>query len=271
MKDAEVVVWEMRQSQRPPISVDVHAHWGPPGYTNAQKDFRSGPGARRSLAEQLADNLKYMDERSVQAVIFTLGGNKPWSWLSGAEAAREVTLINDAGFEANKAYPNRIYLGAEIPAFDPELSLKEVNRVAGHPAVKGLGLPTSMINKDYVFEPAFEPVLARCEELGYPLMFHPLDGEVHEYGGTQSRIGQPLTEDTFIYNTLGFPWDTSTVAALFIVTGTLDRHPNLQVCYPMPADLSPILPVASSMASSAGSFRSSALSGTTCGSSTTTR
>jgi len=168
----------------------------------------------------------------VQSVIFTVSGRKPWSWLSPAEAAREAALVNDAGLEAHKAFPDRIFLGAEIPALDPALSLKEVNRIAGHPAVKGLGLPLSMMNKDYVFDPAFEPVLARCEQLGYPLLFHPLDGEVHEYGGTQSRIGQPLTEDTFIYNTLGFPWDTSTVAALFIVTGTLDRHPNLQVVLP---------------------------------------
>jgi hypothetical protein len=71
-------------------------------------------------------------------------------------------LVNDSSFEANKAYPNRIFLGAEIPALDPELSLKEVNRVAGHPAVKGLALPLSMLNKDYVFDPAFEPVLARA-------------------------------------------------------------------------------------------------------------
>jgi aminocarboxymuconate-semialdehyde decarboxylase len=55
---------------------------------------------------------------------------------------------------------------------------------------------------------------------------------VNESGGTQSRIGQPLTEDSFIYNTLGFPWDTSTVAALLIVTGTLDKYPNLQVVLP---------------------------------------
>jgi aminocarboxymuconate-semialdehyde decarboxylase len=125
-----------------------------------------------------------------------------------------------------------MFLGAEIPAFDPALSLKEVNRIAGNPAVKGIALPTSMINKDYVFEPAFEPVLARCAELGYPLLFHPLDGEVHEYGGTQTRIDSPLTEDTFIYNTLGFPWDTATVASLFIVTGLLDKYPNLQVVLP---------------------------------------
>jgi aminocarboxymuconate-semialdehyde decarboxylase len=231
-KDAETVVWEMRQSQRPAISVDVHAHWDPPSFDDAQNEVGGFRGARQSLSQQLADNIKWMDERSVQAVIFTVSGRKPWYWLSPAEAAREAALVNDAGFEANKLYPKRIFLGAEIPALDPELSLKELNRVAGNPAVKGLALPTSMLNKDYVFEPAFESVLARAAELGYPLLFHPLDGEVHEYGGTQSRIGQPLTEDTFIYNTLGFPWDTSTVAALFIVTGILDKYPNLQVVLP---------------------------------------
>ena len=232
VKDAETVIWEMRQSQRPPISVDVHCHWSPPGYTNAMKEAGEGGGAHRSLAEELADNIKWMDERSVKTVIWTVSGRKPWSWLSPAEAAKDAALVNDAGFEAHKMYPDRMFLGAEIPAYDPVLSLKEVNRVAGHPAVKGIALPNSMIDKDYVFEPAFEPVLARCEELGYPLLFHPLDGEVHEFGGTQTRIDQPLTEDTFIYNTLGFPWDTATVGALFIVTGTLDRYPKLQVVLP---------------------------------------
>ena len=232
VKDAETVVWEMRQSQRPAISIDVHCHWSPPTFSNAMKEDGEGGGTRRTLAEELADNIKWMDERSVKTAIWTVSGRKPWYWLSPAESAKQAALVNDAGFEANKMYPDRMFLGAEIPALDPALSLKELNRVAGHPAVKGLALPTSMLNKDYVFDPAFEPVLARCAELGYPLLFHPLDGEVHEYGGTQSRIGQPLTEDTFIYNTLGFPWDTSTVAALFIVTGTLDRHPNLQVVLP---------------------------------------
>lgn len=232
VKDAENVVWEMRQAQRPAISVDVHAHWDPPAFDDAQKEVGGFRGAHQTLTQQLADNIKWMDERSVQAVIFTVSGRKPWYWLSPAEAAREAALVNDAGFEAYKLYPKRIFLGAEIPALDPDLSLKELNRVAGNPAVKGLALPTSMLNKDYVFEPAFEPVLARAAELGYPLLFHPLDGEVHEYGGTQSRIGEPLTEDTFIYNTLGFPWDTATVASLFIVTGILDKYPNLQVVLP---------------------------------------
>ena len=51
---------------------------------------------------------------------------------------------------------------------------KELNRVAGNPAVKGLALPNSMLNKDYVFEPAFEPA---C----------PSSAARHVYGSTRWR------------------------------------------------------------------------------------
>jgi len=232
MKDAEEVFWELPQRDRPPISVDVHAHWSAPRYVNAQAEVGRGSPTERSLMDQLNNNIQWMDERAMQAVIWTQGGRKPWWWLSPAEAARQAALMNDAGIEAHQAFPERMFLGAEIPARDPELSLKEVNRVAGAPGVKGLALPLSLTAQDYIFDPAFEPVLARAEELGWPLLFHPLDYTVNDYGGTQSRIGRPLTDDTFIYNTLGFPWDTATVAAKLITYGTLDKFPKLQAVLP---------------------------------------
>ena len=231
-QDAEKVIWESPQAKRPNISIDVHAHWSPEPYTKALRQIRRGGGnddAVKPLMADLETKIKMMDEKSVQTLILTQGGGMPWSWVSPEESAHLVTLLNDAGLEAHKAFPDRFVLGAEIPAMDPGLALKEVDRMAGKPGVVGLHLPTTMVAKDYIFDPAFAPVLARAEKLGWPLLLHPLDGAVHEYGGTQSRIGEPLTSDTFIYNTLGFPMDTGTTAALFIVTGTLDKYPNLQV------------------------------------------
>ena len=190
-QDAEKVIWESPQSKRPNISVDVHAHWSPPSFANAQKEVGGGRGSTRSLMDELNDNIKWMDEKSVQTLILTHGGGMPWSWLSPEESAHLVTLSNDAGLEAHKAFPDRFVLGAEIPAMDPALALKEVNRMAGKPGVVGLHLPPTMIFKDYIFDPAFAPVLARAEQLRWPLLLHPLDGAVHEYGGTQSRFGQP--------------------------------------------------------------------------------
>src|ERR1700760_2067566 len=51
-KDAENVVGEMRQTQRPPISVHVHAHCDPPAFDDAQKEAGGFRGARQNLSQQ---------------------------------------------------------------------------------------------------------------------------------------------------------------------------------------------------------------------------
>ncbi|PYR31927.1 MAG: hypothetical protein DMF92_03855, partial [Acidobacteria bacterium] len=122
------------QAKRPNISIDVHAHWSPEPYTKALRQIRRGGGnddAVKPLMADLETKIKMMDEKSVQTLILTQGGGMPWSWVSPEESAHLVTLLNDAGLEAHKAFPDRFVLGAEIPAMDPGLALKEVDRMAG--------------------------------------------------------------------------------------------------------------------------------------------
>jgi aminocarboxymuconate-semialdehyde decarboxylase len=88
-------------------------------------------------------------------------------------------------------------------------------------------LPNSIEGRDYIFEPQYLPLLARCEELGYPLLFHPLDGVENHYAGPE-RLGGP----SFIYNSLGFPFETATTATKFILKGLLDRFPKLDIVLP---------------------------------------
>jgi aminocarboxymuconate-semialdehyde decarboxylase len=83
-----------------------------------------------------------------------------------------------------------------------------------------------------LFEPAYVPLLARCEELGYPLIFHPLDGEINYYGGPETRVGDPLSVSAATNNWVGFTCETATTAAKFIVSGTLDKFPKLEIVLP---------------------------------------
>jgi predicted TIM-barrel fold metal-dependent hydrolase len=92
-------------------------------------------------------------------------------------------------------------------------------------------LPNSLAGRDYIFEPEYEPILARCEELGYPLLFHPLVGDENIYGGRE-RLGNPLAKSANIHNTLGVNFESATTAAKFIITGTLDKFPKLEVVLP---------------------------------------
>ncbi len=207
-------------------SIDIHSHWVPESYAKAVAQLRpSTPPSTNPLEHDLEKRRQWMDQHGVQMVVLTLSGGMPWQWASPADGAHLAQVINDAGMEAHAKFPDRFMAGIEIPVRDPQMCLKELNRVAGKPGMRAVHLPNSFEGRDYLFEPAYEPVLARCEELGYPLLFHPLDGEDNIYAGKE-RLGNALGQSANINNTLGFPFESATTAAKFIITGTLDKFPN---------------------------------------------
>jgi aminocarboxymuconate-semialdehyde decarboxylase len=163
----------------------------------------------------------------VQAHVLTLSGSMPWGWAKPDEAVRLARMVNDAGMAAHAENPDRFLIGAAIPIRDAAAALAELNRVAGKPGIRAVGLPNSLDGKDYLFLPEYAPLLARCEELGYPLLFHPVDYSPHHYAEPERLEGPNL-----LYNTLGFPFETATTAAKFIFTGTLDKYPKLEIVLP---------------------------------------
>jgi aminocarboxymuconate-semialdehyde decarboxylase len=175
----------------------------------------------------LEKRMAWMDERGVKTHVLTLSGAMPWQWASQDQANRLARLVNDAAIEAHQAFPDRFVAGIAMPMRDPNAALRELDRVAGKPGIRAVHLPNSVEGHDYIFEPAYLPILARCEELGLPLLFHPLDGVENHYGGRE-RLGGA----TFFYNTLGFPFETATTAAKFIATGLLDKFPKLDIVLP---------------------------------------
>jgi aminocarboxymuconate-semialdehyde decarboxylase len=213
-------------------SIDIHSHWMPEIYAKALNQLRPGIAASTNPLEyDLEKRRQWMDQHGVRMVTLTLSGGMPWQWASPADGAHLAQIINDAAVEAHAKFPDRFIAGIEIPVRDPQMCLKELNRMAGKPGMRAVHLPNSFEGRDYLFEPAYEPVLARCEELGYPLLFHPLDGEDNIYAG-KDRLGNPLALSANINNTLGFTFESATTAAKFIITGTLDKFPNLDIVLP---------------------------------------
>jgi len=210
-------------------SIDAHSHWTPESYLKimAQLGRPAASGPLSPLMSDLEKRMKWMDERGVQMHVLTLSGNMPWQWASQDAAIRLARAVNDAAIDAHKAFPDRFVAGVAMPMRDPAAALKELDRVAGQPGMRAVHLPNSVEGRDYIFEPEYLPILARCEELGYPLLFHPLDGVENHYGGRE-RLAGP----TFMYNTLGFPFDTATTATKFIFSGLLDRFPKLEIVLP---------------------------------------
>jgi aminocarboxymuconate-semialdehyde decarboxylase len=208
-------------------AIDMHAHWTPEAYAKVMADLGRptvANGQLNPLMYDLQKRVDWMDQRKIQTHVLTLSGNMPWWWASPGDAMRLAQVTNDAGLEAHARYPDRFLIGIAVPAKQPDAALTELKRMAGKPGVKAVGLPNSMNGQDYLFAPEYEPFLAACEELGYPLLFHPLDFPPNYYGGPE-RLAGP----TFLYNTLGFPTEHANTAEKFIVSGTLDRHPRLKI------------------------------------------
>jgi aminocarboxymuconate-semialdehyde decarboxylase len=227
-----------------PVSIDMHTHWAPEAYTKILSKMRRGgnPVSGNPLNYDLDKRRQWMDDHGVQMHVLTLNGGMPWQWIPMDVGATVARIVNDAAIEAHKRYPDRFVAGIEVSIRSPELALRELNRVAGNPAMRAVHLPNSMEGNDYLFEERYGPFLARCEELGYPLLFHPLDGDENIYGGAEdSRIAVPRAREANLNNTLGFPFEHGTTAVKFIITGTLDKYPKLQIVLPHSGGIFPYI------------------------------
>ena len=210
-------------------SIDAHAHWTPEPYVK-ELGALGRPAWGTTMVPQMYDlpaRMAWMDERNVKMHVLSLSGQAPWQWASQEEADKLARVVNDSAIEAHKAYPDRFVAAIAIPMRDAKAALRELDRVAGQPGLRAIHLPNSVECHDFIFEPQYEPLVARCEELGYPILFHPLDGVANHNGGPERLAGE-----SFIYNTLGFPFETATTAAKFIVSGLLDKYPKLDILLP---------------------------------------
>ena len=97
-----------------------------------------------------------------------------------------------------------------LPMQAPELALKELERAAKLPGMRGMYLATN-VNGVELDDKRFWDVYARAEALGWPVFLHPVD-----------TIGRDRTGSYYLRNLLGNPYDTGVAAASLIFGGVLD-------------------------------------------------
>jgi aminocarboxymuconate-semialdehyde decarboxylase len=103
---------------------------------------------------------------------------------------------------------------------EPALAVKEVERAAKLPGMRGFYIATQVRGKD-LSDASFLPVYERIEASRLPLFLHPVEVIGHE------RLGV-----YYLTNLLGNPFESAIAAAHLIFGGILDRFPKLVVCLP---------------------------------------
>ena len=219
-------------------TIDTHAHWYPREWLKLFEEDggREGASLERSgnkyivrtdrivnaFDEEFVDldlRLAGMDRQGVDVHALSLTAPMVY-WASPAFGLALAQVYNDAVSAAHVKQPDRFVGLAMVPMQAPELALKEMERAAKLPGMRGLYVATNVNGAD-LDEKRFWDLYAKAEELGWTVFLHPLD-----------TIGRERTTRYYLKNLIGNPYDTGVAAAHLIFGGVLDAFPQLEVNLP---------------------------------------
>lgn len=221
-------------------AIDVHAHFFPGAFLNVVEREGAPFGARVDRSDPRGPALlvgggrtpplesryydldrrrRSMDRQGVGIQALSLTTPMVY-WADGEVGSRLARAFNDAASAAHTAFPDRFVGCATLPMQEPGRALEELARAAKLPGIRGVYLGTN-VNGRELSDPAFFPVLERCQALRLPVLLHPL-----------AVIGAERLAPFYLSNLLGNPFDTAIAAAHLVFGGVLDRLPRLQVCLP---------------------------------------
>ena len=180
------------------------------------RTVESSSGLRTRLVDVDA-RLREMDAHGQDMAVLSLNppGVQPYPAADAVPLARE---FNDALAAITRRHPGRFGGLATVTPQDPVAAATEIERAMGP-----LGLNGVMINSHtggrYLDEPEFEPLLAAAEANRAPIYLHPrmpsMLAAYRDYGMSAA--------------VWGYQAEAGLHAMRLILSGTLDRHPELTI------------------------------------------
>ena len=121
---------------------------------------------------------------------------------------------------AQRKHAGRLWATAALPLRDTTIALDVLEHAIGKLGLVGVNLPGSIGTDENIDAPRLEPLYARLEQLGVPIFLHPTDAMFTDildgYNGA-------------LYKSLGRVIDVSVSAYRLVLSGLMERYPNLKV------------------------------------------
>ncbi len=218
------------------MRIDIHNHYIPEHAIQEAREGRSldgitlegkgdderivhpGMGMRYAVMPEFFDQeakLRHMDGLGIDLSILSVVPLWLFHWTAAEEAEYFCTRANDwlAGFSSGS---DRLLGMATVPLQAPEAAASELRR-AQTLGLRGVQIGTT-VNGVPLDNERFAPFFRAAEELRMPVTIHPC------YSGKP-----PPFTDFYMKNLIGNPLGTATAASRLILSGFLDRHPQLEV------------------------------------------
>jgi len=160
-----------------------------------------------------------MDEAGIDVSVISMNipGPEMLDPELGVEAA---TVCNDCLAEICSRFPGRFVGLASLPLQDVDASISEFNRALDSLDLRGMILYSHIGGKP-VDAPEFEPIYEIAERRRVPVVLHPT---VPTWGA--------VIKDYSMIPMVGLMMDTSIAMLRLILSGVMERHPNLRVVHP---------------------------------------
>ncbi|MCU1682578.1 MAG: metal-dependent hydrolase [Amycolatopsis sp.] len=198
--------------------IDVHHHVLPSVYQDARARLSDSPAIPGvdDVHWEIDEDLAVMDRHGIQAALASITA-PGLAFATGDEAAKIARRVNEflAGLVAD--HPTRYGAFALIPLPDVSAAIDEVEYALDSLGLDGIGLYTHY-RGTYLGDPAFDRLFAVLDERQAVSFIHPVVPPATD----QPTFGLPPS----LYE---FTFDTTRAAVNLAYSGTLDRHPDLQL------------------------------------------
>lgn len=139
-------------------------------------------------------------------------------WAKAADAAEVARFLNDHIAEVVSEFPLRFFGLGTVPMQDTELAVRELERCK-EIGLAGVQIGTN-VNQLNLGESQFFDVFAACERLGMAVFVHPWD-----------MMGERDMQKYWLPWLVGMPAEVSRAICSLIFSGTLERLPQLRICF----------------------------------------
>lgn len=139
-------------------------------------------------------------------------------WAKPADGAEIAKFLNDHIAEIVSEFPLRFIGLGTVPLQDTALAIKELERCKRQGLV-GVQIGTN-VNQLNLSEPQFFDFFNACEELGMAVFVHPWE-----------MMGEKDMQKYWLPWLVGMPAESSRAICSLIFSGTLERLPNLRICF----------------------------------------
>ncbi len=212
--------------------IDVHAHYLPTSYRQAAAAAGYDPpdGIPGLPRWDTGAALGMMDQLNIRTAMLSI--SSPGVHFGDDGAARKLAReVNEEGAKAASDYPGRFGLFASLPLPDIDGALAEATYAFDTLKADGVAVETNH-HGVYMGDPRLDPLFAELNRRRAVVFMHPTSPTCPCCQTLSLGYPRPLIEFTF---------ETTRAVTNLLLTGTLDRFPDIRLIVPHAGAAVPVL------------------------------